>query len=296
MILYVNLELFTLFRSMKERVSLFNLPNVLTACNLLSGILAIFFVFLGKLDWAPWFIFLGAIFDWLDGFVARMLKQFSELGKQMDSLADMVTFGVAPGIFMMVVLMLSVDLGKPTAAESFNEYAQLVFADWKLGFLHHSSLTFDGMYRWLPFAGLIIPFFSIFRLAKFNIDTRQSESFIGLNTPSNTLFFTTFILVLSSYFSKDGYPTYFIDYLFQPVFLVSLILVMSLSLISEIPFFGLKFKTFAWKGNEIRYTFLLISFILILVTGVWSIALIVFLYLAMSLLVNESVSNKQSKE
>ncbi|MFA7273152.1 MAG: CDP-alcohol phosphatidyltransferase family protein [Crocinitomicaceae bacterium] len=281
---------------MKERVSLFNLPNILTACNLLSGILAIIFVFLGRLDWAPWFIFLGAIFDWLDGFTARMLKQFSELGKQMDSLADMVTFGVAPGVFMIVVLVLAIDLGNPIASSNFNEYALQTLNDWKLGLLYNSSKTFVGIFRWLPFAGLIIPFFSLFRLAKFNIDTRQSESFIGLNTPSNTLFFTTFVLVLSNYYSQEGYPDYFVNYLFQPLFLVSLILVMSMSLISEIPFFGLKFKSFTWKGNEIRYIFLLISLILIVVTGVWSIALIVFLYLVMSLMVKNDDLNKQVNE
>lgn len=259
---------------------------------MLSGILAIGSVFFGRLDWAPWFIFLGAIFDWLDGFVARLLKQHSDLGKQMDSLADMITFGLAPGIFMMVVMTLAIDLGNPIYSENLNDYAAYTLDNWKNALFFGGSKVFVGFYLWLPFVALLIPFFSLFRLAKFNIDTRQSESFIGLNTPSNTLFFTTFVLVLSTYFTKDGYPNYFVEFLFDPIFLVVLIVVMSLSLISEIPFFGLKFKSFAWKGNEVRYLFLGISLILILATGVWSIALIVFLYLVMSIFATQNQKNK----
>ena len=291
--LYVNLKLFSLFRSMNRRVSLFTIPNFITACNMLSGILAILFVFLGRLDWAPWFIFLGAIFDWLDGFAARMLKQFSELGKQLDSLADMITFGLAPGIFMMAVLILAIDMGNPILSTNFNDYASYCFSNWKNALLYGDSKVYFGYFVWLPFFALLIPVLSLFRLAKFNIDTRQSESFIGLNTPSNTLFFTTFVLVLSSYFSISGYPDYFTNFLFQPIFITTLIILMSISLISEIPFFGLKFKSFSWRGNETRYLFLLISLLFILTTGVWSIALIVFLYLVMSLIVNLRTPKKK---
>tara|TARA_R110000737_G_scaffold353338_1_gene404354 strand:- start:12698 stop:13636 length:939 start_codon:yes stop_codon:yes gene_type:complete len=291
--LYVNLKLFALFRSMNERVSLFNLPNILTACNMLSGVLAILFVLLGRLDWAPWFIFLGAIFDWLDGFTARMLKQFSELGKQLDSLADMITFGLAPGIFMMVVIIVAIDLGNPILSENFNDYAAYSVNNWKNALLYGGSKVYTGFYLWLPFTALFIPVLSLFRLAKFNIDTRQSESFLGLPTPANTLFFTTFVLALSFYFSKDGYPSYFVTFLYEPIFLSVIILLMSYFLVTEIPLFALKLKSFAWKGNEIRYIFILISIILIFSTGVWSIALIVFLYLILSIFSNQNRTNKK---
>lgn len=255
---------------------------------MLSGILAIIFIFFGRLDWAPWFIFLGAIFDWLDGFMARILKQFSELGKQLDSLADMITFGLAPGLFMMGVLVVAIDLGNPISSGDFNDYAASCMGNWKNALLYGSSKVYVGYYLWLPFLALLIPVFSLFRLAKFNIDTRQSESFLGLPTPANTLFFTTFVLALSFYFDPSGYPNYFITILFEPIFLSLFIVLMSYALVTEIPLFALKLKSFKWKGNEIRYIFILLSFVLIITTGVWSIALIVFLYLVLSILVNQS--------
>jgi CDP-diacylglycerol--serine O-phosphatidyltransferase len=278
---------------MKERISLFNLPNIFTACNMLSGVLAIVFVFFGRLDWAPWFIFLGAIFDWLDGFTARLLKQFSELGKQLDSLADMITFGLAPGVIMMAVLVVAIDLENPILTSDFNAYASYSLSNWKNALLFGPSKVFYGIYLWLPFIAFMIPVFSLFRLAKFNIDTRQNESFLGLPTPANTLFFMTYVLALSYYFSKDGYPSYFISFLFEPLILSSLILVMSYFLITEIPLFALKLKSFVWKGNELRYIFLLISIILIFSTGVWSIALIVLLYLILSIVTNQYTVNKK---
>jgi CDP-diacylglycerol--serine O-phosphatidyltransferase len=278
---------------MSKRVSLFNIPNIITACNMISGILAILFVFFGRLDWAPWFIFLGAIFDWLDGFTARMLKQFSELGKQLDSLADMITFGLAPGIFMMAVLIVAIDLGNPIQETNFNDYAAYCMSNWKNALFYGPTKIFYGYYLWLPFLALLIPVFSLFRLAKFNIDTRQSDSFLGLPTPANTLFFTTFVLALSFYFTKDGYPNYFVTLLFEPVLLAVIILLMSFALITEIPLFALKLKSLKWDGNQIRYIFILLSIVLILSTGVWSIALIVFLYLVLSIFANQGQMNKK---
>lgn len=281
---------------MNARVSMFNIPNILTACNLLSGILAILMVFFGRLDWAPWFIFLGAIFDWLDGFMARILNQFSELGKQLDSLADMITFGLAPGVFMMAVMVTSIDLGNPILSNNFNDYAAYCLNNWKNALLFGSSKIFTGIYLWLPFVALLIPVFSLFRLAKFNIDTRQNDSFLGLPTPANTLFFTTFVLALSSYFSKEGYPSYFVSFLFEPILLASTIIFMSYFLITEIPLFALKMKSFGWAGNEIRYLFVIISLLIIFTTGVWSIALIVFLYLILSIITKKSSSIKKNTE
>ena len=188
---------------MKPDVKLFNLPNLLTAGNMLSGILSILCVFMGRFEWAPWFIFLGAIFDFLDGFAARLTKQYSELGKQMDSLADMITFGVAPGIIMMVIIAISIEMGSYPEGANVSEYADYVLEKWKLGLFHDSSLQFEGIYKYLPFLGLMIPVFSLFRLAKFNIDTRQSESFIGMPTPAVTLFLTLFATCAAAAFATS---------------------------------------------------------------------------------------------
>lgn len=261
---------------------------------MLCGILSIFCVFMGKFEYAPWFIFLGAFFDFLDGFMARLLKQFSELGKQLDSLADMITFGVAPGVLMMMVLAASIEMGPLQVGTNVSEYMVHVMQTWKIGLFYDSAVQFEGFMKYLPFLGLLIPVFSLFRLAKFNIDTRQSESFIGMPTPAVTLFFTTFPLALWWYFSTNGYPEYFSQILFQPAFISFWIVLMSLSLVTEIPLFALKFKHFKWKGNEVRYLFLATSLILILTMNVWAIAIIVFLYPVLSILSKKR--NKQTEK
>ncbi len=282
---------------MKPEVKLFNIPNLLTAGNMLSGVLCIVFVFMGKFEWAPWFIFLGAIFDFLDGLAARLFNQYSEFGKQLDSLADMITFGVAPGVIMVVVIAISIEMGSYPQGENLSEYAQHVIEKWRLGLFYDSAIQFEGYMKYLPFLGLIIPLFSLFRLAKFNIDTRQSESFIGMPTPIVTMFFATFPMALWWYFSPEGFPSYFAEVIFQPALVCSLVIVMSLSLVSEIPLFSFKFKHFGWKGNQVRYIFLLLSLILIVMTKVWAIAIIVFLYPVMSLLTQKpEIQNEEKNE
>ncbi len=262
---------------------------------MLCGVLSIFCVFMGRFEYAPWFIFLGALFDFLDGFMARILKQFSELGKQLDSLADMITFGLAPGVIMVVVIAVSIEMDVYPEGTNVNEYINHVIETWKLGLFHDASESFRGIFKFLPFIGLLIPVFALFRLAKFNIDTRQSESFIGMPTPAVTLFFMSFPMALWWYFSTKGYPAYFERYIFQPFFICALVVVMSLSLVSEFPLFSLKFKHFGWKGNEVRYLFLFISLILILTTNVWAIAIIVFLYPVLSILIPVSTTQTEEK-
>lgn len=262
---------------------LFNIPNFLTAFNLLSGILAIIFAFAGKLDLACYLIYLAAIFDFFDGFVARKLKISGELGKQMDSLADMVTFGVAPGI--LVFLLLAIQSQGGFLTDQIESFSQVAYSKIHVYFnaianygISEISLT--------PFTGLIIPFFSIFRLAKFNIDTRQSESFIGLNTPANTIFFTAFpLLYMNAWENSDNNAIIF--KLLRPEFFVPLVVVMSLLLISEIPFFSLKFKDFSWKNNQIRFIFLGLCGLLIPLLLVWSIPIIIILYLLLSIIENQ---------
>lgn len=256
-----------------------NIPNVFTAANMISGIVAILLTFAGRLDLAPFAIFAGALFDFLDGFLARKLGVAGPMGKEMDSLADMVTFGLAPGLMMLVIMSMDV----PYYLD--NPYPEIIYYD----FFEYINDLLDGEVNYaVPFFALLIPFFSIFRLAKFNVDLRQTDRFIGLPTPANTLFFMTFPLVLCY---GDLSDPKLVEIVFDPIVMAVLCVGMSLLLIAEIPLFALKFSHFGIKGNEIRYLFLLISAVFILVLGVWSIALIVFLYLILSLI--ENLINKK---
>lgn len=258
---------------------MFNIPNLFTAFNLLSGCVAIILAFAGRMDLAPFAIFAGAFFDFLDGFLARKLKVSGELGKQMDSLADMVTFGVAPGVIMFIMLVYLGDF--PDGAVNVSGWVEQML---------NGTTT-----NYYPLCALLIPFFSVFRLAKFNLDTRQTESFIGLPTPANTLFFMSYPLVASYSMMDISEITGFTGFMFHPLSISVTILVMSLLLISEIPLFALKFKSFGIKGNEIRYIFLLISLIFIITFKVWALALIVFLYLVLSIIENFVLKTKKDE-
>lgn len=239
------------------------IPNLLTAGNLVGGILAIIFSITGKLEWAPYCIFISALFDFLDGFVARLLKVQSELGKQLDSLADMVTFGVAPGIMVMVML-----------------------SSWNPTLNQYSVLSFDSNTELMGF-GFIIPVFALFRLAKFNLDTRQTSSFIGLPTPAMTLFFAVIpILVISGHQSSIGWQVNLSSILTNSTFLIVSTLIMSVMMVVELPLFALKFKGFKWKGNQLRFIFLTISFGLFATLLFWSIPIIIILYLFLSIINN----------
>lgn len=263
---------------------MFNIPNLFTAANLLCGSMAVIMALAGRIDIAPFAIFAGLLFDFLDGFLARKLGVSGEMGKQLDSLADMITFGLAPGVIMMVVIVTSIYMDSYVFAESFQSHVHHEMLRWFNALFYNVPNDMDASIKYLPLAALFIPFMSMFRLAKFNLDTRQSDSFIGIPTPMNTLFFMFFPLCLAYYFDTWKNTDGFFQLVFNPYFLVGLIVIMSTLLISEIPLFALKFKHFKWKGNEIRFLFLISSLIFILVFFVWSIPLIVFLYLILSLL------------
>jgi len=239
------------------------IPNLLTAGNLVGGILAIIFSITGKIEWAPYCIFTSAIFDFLDGFVARLLKVQSELGKQLDSLADMVTFGVAPGIMVMVML-----------------------SSWLPSQHSFSFLSFENNTELMGF-GFIIPVFALFRLAKFNLDTRQTSSFIGLPTPAMTLFFAAIpILVISGSQSDVVWEQNLASILINPYFLITSTVLLSIMMVVELPLFALKFKGFKWKGNQLRFIFLTISIGLFATLFFWSIPIIIILYLFLSIINN----------
>ncbi len=234
----------------------------MTLGNLLCGCLGIVFVFEGNLLFASYLIFIAGILDFLDGFVARLLKQHSEIGKQLDSLADMVTFGVLPS-FIIAKLM----------QKSLNKDSLLAT------FVPSDIISHIAPLPLLAYISFILALFSCLRLAKFNIDTRQSESFIGVPTPANAFVVAAFPLII------NFNPEY--AFIIQnQYFLIGYTLIMSYLLISEIPLFALKFKSFSWNDNKIKYIFLILSVILLVVLQFVAIPLIIFLYIVMSIVNN----------
>ena len=276
-------------------MKLFTLPNLFTGMNLMCGVIAIVFTFAGRLDIAPWLLLVAAIFDFFDGMLARKMNLSGELGKQLDSLADVVSFGLAPGFIMMVVIVLSLHGDAPFYINDFASNAHFELQNWMNAVFYNvpNSLQYASLY--VPFIALLIPFFSMFRLAKFNIDERQSDVFIGVPTPLNTIFFMFFPFVLQSEFSAiQLYPSSY-SWLLNEYILSGIVLLMSFLLIAELPLISLKFKHFRWRGNEYRYSFLIVSCILIFSLFVWSIPLIVFLYLIISLIEVRIKKNKQNE-
>ncbi|MEM6317058.1 MAG: CDP-alcohol phosphatidyltransferase family protein [Bacteroidota bacterium] len=228
-----------------------NIPNIITAINLFCGCCALVSIFYGRFFSAFLFLFVGALADYLDGFVARSLKVKSELGKQLDSLADMVSFGVVPGAIVYMLLVRGM------------------------------TKNFEGFPQYLMLAGMpafLITVFAAVRLAKFNIDTRQSEDFIGLNTPACTIF--TIGLMLMYHYNSYGLRSLVIN----PWLLYATIPILSYLLIAELPMFSFKFKNFAWKGNELRFIFLLLSIAFLLLFKEVAFSLIVMLYVLMGII------------
>jgi CDP-diacylglycerol--serine O-phosphatidyltransferase len=281
---------------MNRVLNLFSIPNLLTGFNLLCGSVAIIAALSGRIDIAPYFVVLAAAFDFLDGFAARLLKKQSPLGKQLDSLADMVSFGLAPGIIMMVYLIFVVSYEPYSASEVFYSQVNNALNFWRSAMFYDVSNFFRGTTLWIPCLALLIPFLSLFRLAKFNIDTRQTDCFIGLPTPANALFFISFPLGMASIYGDLKSYEWLTAWVMDEQIICGFILLFSWMLVVEIPLFSLKFVSFGWAKNEVRYIFLLMCLILIPLFGVWSIAIIVFLYLIISLLVNLLQSRKKQND
>ena len=231
-----------------------HIPNIITLLNLFSGIIAVFYAVLGQLEIAGLFVILGIGFDFFDGFAARLLNVQGELGKQLDSMADMVTSGVVPGIIMFQLIVRA----------TTNSSLQAVF----------QSETFEI----LPFIGLLIPLASAYRLAKFNIDTRQSDSFIGLPTPANTLIIISLPWILA--YSNLSFFTLLLQ---NSYILIGITLLCSYLLNAEIPLFALKFKNFSWKDNGYKFVFLGIALVFLMTLRFIAIPLIILLYVAISI-------------
>jgi len=237
------------------------IPNIITSLNLLCGCVAIMFAVSGDLVSASFFAFAGIFLDFFDGLAARVLNAQSQVGLQLDSLADVVTSGVLPGIVMVQLLS--------EALTGTSLDISTIFSD---------TANSTSIESYLPFIGLLIAVASGYRLAKFNVDTRQTTSFIGLPVPANTLLILSLPLILS--FQAGQQIT---EVILTPWFLIIITLVSCVLLNAEIPLFGLKFKTWNFKDNAVRYLFLIASILLLVVLKFIAIPIIIFLYILVSL-------------
>lgn len=218
-----------------------HIPNTITCCNLISGCIATYWAFQGDYRLALLFIVIGAVFDFFDGMTARLLHVSSPIGKELDSLADDITFGFAPSAIVFSFL-------SPLTS-------------------HLSPL--------IPYLAFVMAAFSALRLAKFNLDERQALGFIGLPTPANALFWGSLIVGAGQYIAPLPYTPYLILIgTFVSCFL----------LISEIPMFALKFKSWGWKGNEVKYIFLLTCIPLLLFFRISGLSVIIAWYVVLSIL------------
>jgi CDP-diacylglycerol---serine O-phosphatidyltransferase len=241
-----------------------NIPNAITCGNLLCGCLAIVKCFEGDLVWAAYLVGIAAVLDFFDGFAARLLKVTSAIGKDLDSLADMVTFGVVPGLVMYKLIMQAGILSAALGSGAYDT----------------SAVAMQNNY-WPAYIAFVIPIISAVRLAKFNNDTRQSESFIGLPTPANGILICSLSIIAS--FHKGA----IILALFSsPLLLCALCILLSFLLVAELPLFALKFKHFKWKGNEIRFLFLLWSVALMASLQFIGVPLVILSYIFFSLVNN----------
>jgi CDP-diacylglycerol--serine O-phosphatidyltransferase len=221
-------------------------PNAITCANLFSGCVGIVLAFKGELVAASYAIFLSAIFDFFDGLASRVLKSFSGIGKDLDSLADVVSFGVLPAVIMYQLFL--------------------------------QGHQIDNVSTYLNFIAFLIAVFSALRLAKFNTDTRQSENFIGLPTPANAILIASFPIIISHN------NQYYTPYLVNPYILTGFTIVMCTLLVLEVPMMSLKFKNSDFNENIYRYLLLLISAILILFFKFAAVPVVILIYIILSII------------
>ena len=236
-----------------------HIPNAITLLNLASGLLAIIAIFKGYYDEAFLFVCLGIFFDFWDGFFARKFNVSGELGLQLDSLADVVTSGVVPGL-MIFKLLQDIQEDDTSIYYLTEEYYYMGF---------------------VPYLGFIVTLASAFRLAKFNIDTRQTDSFIGLPTPANALFIMSIPMI-----QFEGTHEWLVNALFNPFVLLIISLVSAYMLNAEIPLFSLKIKDFSWDKNKLQVFFLTIAATLLLFLGFTALPIIILLYVVLSVVNN----------
>jgi CDP-diacylglycerol---serine O-phosphatidyltransferase len=222
-----------------------HIPNFITILNLLAGCLSVYYSTSGDLVLASWLIFIAAIFDFLDGMAARLLHAKSPIGGVLDSLADVISFGLAPGFIMFEMIKASQDIP-----------------------------------AYVPFIAFIIPALSALRLAKFSVDERQSDHFLGLPTPANALLIASFPLILGHYTDQKT-----LQFIFSsPYVLIPLSVVLSILLVTEIPLMALKFKNFKWQDNQLKFLLIITSIVLILIFKCLAVPFIFLLYFGFSFL------------
>lgn len=231
------------------------IPNVLTLLNLLSGCIASILMIKNSnfIDTAIILLCLSLIFDFFDGFAARLTGSNGDLGKQLDSLADMISFGFFPGILMMLLFKESI---------SFSFFGQYIYSNY------------------LPFLGLLITLFSAIRLAKFNIDQEQTYYFKGLNTPANTIF------IFSLFYIHKNYTFELLNNFW---FLLIITFICSYLLIANLPLFSLKFKSKKWKDNSLVFSFIFICLILFIFLKVLAIPLLIIIYIILSIIFRKKI-------
>ncbi len=233
-----------------------HIPNTITGFNLVSGCISIVLSFSHQYEWAIAAIIIAAIFDFFDGFAARILNVMSPIGKEMDSLADVVSFGVSPAMIL---------------------------------FCYMTELTtkqnLSGWVTFLPYLIFIVPMFSALRLAKFNLDTRQTTSFLGLPTPANALFLSTLVLLPQEWI-----------FIHNVYFLLIISAITSWMLVSEIPLFALKFKNFSWKDNSEKFIFVIGIIPLAIIFNYKAIPFIILWYVCLSIGMNISLHCKKSSK
>jgi len=242
-----------------------HIPNALTAFNLIAGLIALTLVLEGDLVMASLFIFIAALFDFLDGTAARLLDARSELGKQLDSLADLVSFGVVPGLILFNLLSAGCE----------------------------GSCNLLERYHITPYFALLIPVCAAFRLAKFNIDLRQEEHFIGLPVPANAIFFASVPLILftNSYRFTLIPIDFFTGFFSNTRVLAILTVLFAYLMVSDFRLFSMKFKKTTWKGNKVQFSFLILSVLFIILFSFCAIPLIILTYFLLSLFFQKGIAN-----
>lgn len=241
-----------------------HIPNFITLLNLLAGLLSIYYGMIDKLQFAAMMIFVAAVFDFFDGFTARLLNAKSAIGVQLDSLADMVSFGVAPAFILFHTIELSIEL--------------------------------SGLSTWeyLPFTAFLIPIFAALRLAKFNINEEQQTSFIGMPTPAIAILLASFpIMIIVCLADNKGL---YYEIVTNPYFLAGVAIIGSFLMVSRIPMFALKFTSVSWAENQTRYIFIILSVFLIFLLKLAAIPLIILLYFLLSLVFNLFMKQENKKE
>ena len=215
------------------------IPNIITCCNLTVGSLAVIMALRGTFEQAAIFILIAAVCDFLDGLSARLLHAYSDMGKELDSLSDLISFGLAPGLMVYALL---------------NDYLLLPY----------------GNLEYLAYIALLIPVAGGIRLAKFNVDDRQTTSFIGLPIPANALFWIGVCFADT----RDWHP----------VIILALIVLFSYLMVSNLPMFSLKASNLSWSNNKLRYILIITSLGLIIWLGLTGLAGAIIAYILLSLI------------